>query len=140
MLERSADLCALLHRDGLHHPAGAEQLPADPAAMSANSSRHCDVLECGDSSPLLQPGKGSVCKSGETPPPPNTRPAFLPLLFFPAVLSPSHPNPPRSEVPTADGLTHSGILDQLAADWSLRLLNGETPIAVKGADVVSVRR
>src|SRR5437764_508503 len=70
-------------------------------------------------------------------------PFFICLLWLGLSLSRTRADAagtPRFEVTTAAGLTHSGTLDKLTEDWSLRLLDRDTPIPVKGADVVSLRR
>jgi len=70
-------------------------------------------------------------------------PFFISLFWLcvsVSLLRPDEPPAPRFQLSTAAGPTHSGTLDKLTEDWSLRLLDREAPISVKGADVVSLRR
>lgn len=46
---------------------------------------------------------------------------------------------PTFTLTLADGTTHSGPLDQLGADWSVRLA-GAAPVEAAGSDVISLRR
>jgi hypothetical protein len=58
------------------------------------------------------------------------------LAFAPAAQTAD----PQFDLATAPGATHSGSLQQLDADWSVRLRAGPTTVRVPGADVVSLRR
>jgi hypothetical protein len=112
-------------------------IPRFPAALwSAASNRRFLSLLWGKQTPRSRAKK----ESGDCSP--HSKALWLTLLLlclFPAVLAADEPSAPRFQL-TTTGPTYSGTLDKLAEDWSLRLLDRETPIPVKGAEVVSLRR
>jgi hypothetical protein len=65
---------------------------------------------------------------------------LLTSLLFTAALPAAQPDPLQFRVATAAGATHSGSLETLDADWSVRLLDRGKPIPIRGADLVSLRR
>jgi hypothetical protein len=60
------------------------------------------------------------------------------LLIAP--LAAAQPATPQFRITTASGPTHTGALDTLDADWSVRLLDGLTSIRVPGSELVTLRR
>jgi hypothetical protein len=65
----------------------------------------------------------------------------LPLLALLAAALPAAQTPPPTfELVTARGSTHSGTLQSLGPDWSVRLRAGVGPVDFPGAEVISLRR